>query len=69
MLEPGDLQEALRAATAIGDDTLQKEAQGYAVPDSFTHGTSAQRARWFKLGFDTGDLARGDTFGTSWGDL
>ena len=69
VLEPGDLQEALRAATAIGDDTLQKEAQGYVVPDSFTHGTSAQRARWFKLGYETGDLARGDTFGTSWGDL
>jgi uncharacterized protein len=69
VLEPGDLQEALRAATAIGDDTLQKEAQGYVVPDAFTHGTSAQRARWFKLGFDTGDLARGDTFGTSWGEL
>ena len=69
VLEPGDLQEALRAASAIGDDTLQKETQGYVVPDSFTHGTAAQRARWFKLGFDTGDLARGDTFGTPWGDL
>ena len=69
VLEPGDLQEALRAAAAIGDDTLQKETQGYVVPDSFTHGTAAQRARWFKLGFDTGDLARGDTFGTPWGDL
>jgi predicted metalloprotease len=69
VLEPGDLEEALRAANAIGDDTLQKEGQGYVVPDSFTHGTSAQRKRWFKLGFDSGDLSRGDTFGTSWGDL
>ncbi|MGE5228887.1 MAG: neutral zinc metallopeptidase [Deltaproteobacteria bacterium] len=69
VLEPGDLQEALRAATAIGDDTLQKQQQGYAVPDSFTHGTSAQRARWFKLGFDSGDLAKGDTFGAPWGEL
>jgi uncharacterized protein len=69
VLEPGDIEEALRAAQAIGDDTLQKEAQGYAVPDSFTHGTSAQRMRWFKLGYKTGDLSRGDTFGTSWGEL
>jgi predicted metalloprotease len=69
VLEPGDLQEALRAAAAIGDDTLQKQQQGYAVPDSFTHGTSAQRARWFKLGFDSGDLAKGDTFGAPWGEL
>ena len=63
VLERGDLQEALRAASAIGDDTLQKEAQGYAVPDSFTHGTSAQRQHWFRLGYETGDLSRGDTFG------
>jgi uncharacterized protein len=69
VLEPGDLEEALRAANAIGDDTLQKQAQGYAVPDSFTHGTSAQRKRWFTLGYRTGDLSRGDTFGTSWGEL
>lgn len=69
VLEPGDLEEALRAAAAIGDDTLQKETQGYAVPDSFTHGTSAQRVRWFRLGFQTGDLSRGDTFGAGWGDL
>ena len=64
MLEPGDLEEALQAATAIGDDQLQREAQGYVVPDSFTHGTSAQRMNWFKLGFDTGDVERGDTFNT-----
>ena len=69
VLEPGDLQEALRAAAAIGDDTLQKQQQGYVVPDSFTHGTSAQRAKWFKLGFTSGDLAKGDTFGAPWGEL
>ncbi|HSE97794.1 MAG TPA: neutral zinc metallopeptidase [Blastocatellia bacterium] len=58
ILEPGDIEEALRAANAIGDDRLQKQAQGYVVPDSFTHGTSEQRARWFRLGFDTGDVSR-----------
>lgn len=62
VLEAGDIEEALNAAHAIGDDNLQKKAQGYAVPESFTHGTSAQRMRWFKLGFDTGDLRQGDTF-------
>jgi uncharacterized protein len=58
ILEPGDIEEALTAANAIGDDRLQKQAQGYVVPDSFTHGTSAQRTRWFRLGFETGDLSR-----------
>jgi hypothetical protein len=62
MMEAGDLQEALNAANAIGDDRLQKEASGRVVPDSFTHGTSEQRMRWFKKGFDTGDLSQGDTF-------
>jgi predicted metalloprotease len=62
ILDPGDLDEALRAASAIGDDRLQKESQGYAVPDSFTHGTSEQRTRWFKQGFDNGDMRRCDTF-------
>jgi uncharacterized protein len=62
ILEPGDVESALRAATAIGDDTLQKEAQGYVVPDSFTHGTSEQRVRWFRLGWKTGDINQGDTF-------
>ncbi len=62
ILEPGDVQAALRAATAIGDDTLQKQAHGYAVPDSFTHGTSEQRVRWFTLGLKTGDINQGDTF-------
>ncbi|WP_299045828.1 neutral zinc metallopeptidase [uncultured Polaribacter sp.] len=61
-MEPGDLEEALNAANAIGDDRLQKNATGRVVPDSFTHGTSAQRMRWFKKGFDTGDLSQGDTF-------
>ena len=51
ILEPGDLEEALRAATAIGDDRLQKQAQGYVVPDSFTHGSAAQRSRWFRTRF------------------
>lgn len=58
ILEPGDIEEALNAAQAIGDDRLQKQAQGYVVPDAFTHGTSAQRVRWFKLGFESGDLSR-----------
>jgi uncharacterized protein len=58
ILEPGDLEEALGAANAIGDDRLQKQGQGYVVPDSFTHGTSDQRTRWFRLGFETGDLSR-----------
>ncbi|HOX24793.1 MAG TPA: neutral zinc metallopeptidase [Candidatus Krumholzibacteria bacterium] len=62
ILEPGDIEEALTAANAIGDDTLQLETQGRVVPDSFTHGTSEQRVRWFRLGFETGDLSRGDTF-------
>ena len=61
-LEEGDIEEALRAANAIGDDRLQKQAQGYVVPESFTHGTSAQRMRWFKKGFQTGDIQQGDTF-------
>jgi predicted metalloprotease len=56
ILDPGDIDEALNAANAIGDDTLQKHAQGYVVPDSFTHGTSAQRVRWFRKGFESGDV-------------
>lgn len=62
ILEQGDLQNALDAAQAIGDDRLQKQSQGRVIPDSFTHGTSAQRHEWFKRGFDTGDLAQCDTF-------
>lgn len=61
-LEVGDFEEALTAANAIGDDTLQMEAQGYVVPESFTHGTSEQRMRWFKKGFENGTLQGGDTF-------
>ena len=61
-LEPGDVEEALRAANAIGDDTLQKQAQGRVVPDSFTHGTSQQRVKWFRKGFESGDIRQGDTF-------
>ncbi len=59
-LDPNDLESALRAANAIGDDKLQKEAQGYVVPDAFTHGTSQQRMTWFKRGFETGDLRQGN---------
>lgn len=64
IIEPGDFDEALRAASAIGDDRLQREAQGYVVPDSFTHGSSEQRARWFRRGLETGDIRQGDTFNT-----
>jgi uncharacterized protein len=64
ILDPGDIEEALNAATAIGDDKLQKESQGYVVPDAFTHGTSEQRYRWFKKGYDTGDPDQGNTFQT-----
>jgi uncharacterized protein len=63
-LEPGDVEEALRCANAIGDDNLQKKARGFAVPDSFTHGTAAQRMKWFMRGFTTGDMTKGDTFST-----
>jgi predicted metalloprotease len=62
ILEVGDVESGLRAATAIGDDRLQMEAQGYVVPDSFTHGTSKQRVRWFTKGLKTGDMNQGDTF-------
>ena len=61
-LEPGDLEKALNTASAIGDDRLQKQSQGTVVPDSFTHGTSEQRVRWFRSGFESGDVARCDTF-------
>ncbi len=62
LLDPGDLEEALQAATAIGDDRLQREAGGQVVPDSFTHGTSAQRVKWFRAGFESGDINACDTF-------
>lgn len=62
IIEPGDIDDALRAASAIGDDRIQKQTQGYVVPDSFTHGSSEQRARWFRRGLDTGKLESCDTF-------
>jgi predicted metalloprotease len=62
LLEEGDLEEGLRAAAAIGDDRLQRRAQGRLAPESFTHGTSEQRSRWFRRGFDTGKPSRCDTF-------
>lgn len=62
ILESGDVEAALNAATAIGDDALQKQARGYVVPDSFTHGTSAQRVRWFKRGIDSGQVSACNTF-------
>lgn len=61
-LEEGDILEAMEAAQAVGDDRIQKQAQGYVVPDSFTHGTSAQRMKWFKKGYEAGDLSQWDTF-------
>ena len=62
ILEAGDVEEALNAASAIGDDTLQRQSRGTVVPESFTHGTSAQRQRWFRAGLDTGDPDACDTF-------
>jgi len=62
MLEPGDIEEALSAANAVGDDAIQKKMQGHVVPDSFTHGTSEERMYWFKKGFETGDIKQGNTF-------
>ena len=62
VVEAGDIEEAIRAANAVGDDRLQARSRGYVVPDSFTHGTSEQRVRWFRRGYETGDLSQGDTF-------
>jgi predicted metalloprotease len=64
LLDEGDLDEALNAASAVGDDRIQKNTQGYVVPESFTHGTSAQRKKWFYKGFTSGDISQGDTFNT-----
>ncbi len=61
-MEPGDLEEAIRTAQAIGDDTLQRRSRGTVVPDAFSHGSAEQRMRWFRRGFDTGEMARCDTF-------
>jgi uncharacterized protein len=62
VVEAGDIDEAMRAASAVGDDMLQRRSRGSVVPDSFTHGSSAQRVRWFRKGYDTGDIRQGDTF-------
>ncbi len=62
LLESGDIEEALTAASAVGDDNIQKQSQGYVVPESFTHGTSEQRKKWFYKGFTTGDIMQGNTF-------
>ncbi len=69
ILEEGDLEEALNAAHAIGDDRIQKQSRGYVVPDSFTHGTSEQRMRWFKKGIQSGKIDEGDTFGIPYSSL
>ena len=63
LLEAGDIEEALRAASAVGDDQIQRRTTGYVVPETFTHGTSEQRLRWFRKGYETGDMRQGDTFG------
>lgn len=62
ILEAGDIEEGMNAASAVGDDHIQRQAQGYVVPESFTHGTSEQRLRWFLKGYETGDLNQGDAF-------
>ncbi len=64
ILEQGDIEEAMNAASSVGDDRLQKESGGRVVPDAFTHGTSEQRMRWFRKGYETGDMSAGDTFGS-----
>lgn len=69
VLEAGDIEEALRAASAIGDDRIQQQSRGYVVPDSFTHGTSAQRVRWFRKGLESGGIREGDTFSVREGNL
>jgi predicted metalloprotease len=65
ILEEGDVEEAINAAAAVGDDRIMMQSQGYVVPDAFTHGTSEQRKTWFLKGFNTGDLKLGDTFSAS----
>lgn len=69
ILEEGDIEEALRAATAIGDDRLQMQSRGMVVPESFTHGSSEQRVRWFVRGLKSGDISKGDTFSIAYSDL
>lgn len=65
IIEPGDIEEAMNAAAAVGDDRLQKQQQGYVVPDAFTHGTSQQRMTWFKRGLESGNIAQCDTFAST----
>jgi len=69
VVEPGDFDEAIGAAAAVGDDRIQQQSRGYVVPDAFTHGTSAQRIAWFRRGYQTGDMSQGDTFGVDYDDL
>jgi predicted metalloprotease len=69
ILEEGDVEEALNAASAIGDDRLQRQTQGHVAPDSFTHGSSAQRVRWFKRGLSSGDINQCDTFDVAAAEL
>lgn len=69
MLEEGDVEEGMNAASAVGDDRIMKQQQGYVVPDAFTHGTSAQRVRWFTKGLKTGDITLGDTFAVPYDQL
>lgn len=69
LLDVGDIEDALNAAHAVGDDTLQEQAYGYSVPDSFTHGSAEQRMRWFKRGYQYGDFEHGDTFSVPEKDL
>jgi hypothetical protein len=69
ILEEGDVEEGMNAASAVGDARIMKQQQGYVVPDAFTHGTSAQRVRWFTKGLKSGDLTQGDTFAVPYGQL
>jgi predicted metalloprotease len=68
-IEPGDVENAINAASKIGDDYLQRQAYGYEVPESFNHGRSEQRVRWLQLGIDTGDPLKGDTFSPAYSSL
>ncbi len=62
ILDPGDVDEALQAASSVGDDRIQKQTTGHVMPDSFTHGSAQQRSRWFRKGYEIGDIRQGDTF-------